>query len=52
MHRKLNLATKYKRNLGAKHRVGWKTNSTFVKGIHVVIGERNLAEKYLNYQEL
>jgi hypothetical protein len=31
MHRKLKFATKNKRNFGAKHRAGEKTNSSFLK---------------------
>jgi len=47
MHRKLNLATKNKRNLGAKARVRWKTNSTLVKrnscsNVREEIGRRKL----------
>jgi len=38
MHRKLTLAT--------KQRIRQKATSTFVKGIHAVIGERNLVEEF------
>jgi hypothetical protein len=47
MPKKLNLATKNKRNLGAKHRARGKTNSTFLKRNSCSNGREELGRRVL-----